>query len=395
MKRPLVTALALVAVAAGVGLGVSLAGFPPGTAPVPSGVALGSPGTTGPASPTMAPTPPPTPVAATPRPTPEPTPRLVAAPLTGRPVTDAVAAQHPIAVMVDDHGDARPQSGFNAAAVVWHAPAEGGVPRYMLVYQDTMPVAVGPVRSARQYYVEWAAEWRAMYVHVGGSPGSLATLRERGSGQLVWNADEYRWGGGPGYLWRLRERFAPHNVYSDGEHLRALAARLGATDGPMEPAWRFAADAPIERRPYGGRIEAPFPRNEVGYDYDRATNTYRRRVSGETPQVDAADGEVVAPKNVIVMLVEFGPLDDGHPEKQRLEARIVGTGPAWIATNGRTIKATWRKDAITAPTRFFDAEGRPVTLTIGQTCIQVLDTGSKVTVADGTSPDRRPGPGGS
>jgi hypothetical protein len=140
----------------------------------------------------------------------------------------------------------------------------------------------------------------------------------------------------------------------------------------------------------GGRIEAPFERNQVGYDYDRATNTYHRRVSGEAPQVDAADGEVVAPKNVIVMLVKFGPLNDGHPEKQRLEAEIVGTGAAWIATNGRTTKGTWRKDSITAPTRFFDAEGRPVTLTIGQTFIQVLPTGAKVTVADGAVPPRAP-----
>ena len=308
-------------------------------------------------------------------------------------MTEAVAAQHPIAVMIDDHSEARPQSGLNAASVVWHAPAEGGIPRYMLIYQETMPVSVGPVRSARQYYVEWAAEWRAMYVHSGGSPQSLATLRQQGNGQLVWNADEYRWGNN--YLWRVRERLAPHNVYSDGEHLRALAERLGAADGPMVPAWQFATDAPLERRPVGGRIDAPFLANKVGFDYDRATNTYVRRVTGASPEIDAADGKVVAPKNVIVMLVRFGPLNDGHPEKKRLEAQIVGTGTAWIATNGRTIRGMWRKDSVTDPTRFFDADGRPVTLTVGQTFIQVVETGTKVTIRDGVVPVLRPGAAGS
>ena len=85
------------------------------------------------------------------------------APLTGRYVGPAIAARHPIAVMVDDLSPARPQSGFSAASVVWQAPAEGGIPRYMLIFGDEVPGNVGPVRSARLYFVLWAAEWRAVY----------------------------------------------------------------------------------------------------------------------------------------------------------------------------------------------------------------------------------------
>ena len=82
--------------------------------------------------------------------------------------------------MIDDLGPARPQSGFSAASVVWQAPAEGGIPRYMLLFQSTIPGSVGPVRSAREYYIEWAAEWKAMYVHAGGSPQALQTLASKG-----------------------------------------------------------------------------------------------------------------------------------------------------------------------------------------------------------------------
>jgi hypothetical protein len=325
--------------------------------------------------PTLIPTPIPTPTATpaptpTPTPTPEPTPVLVPAPLTGRLVTEAAAAQHPIAVMIDDHHDARPQSGFNAASVVWQAPAEGGIPRYMLVFGETVPGAVGPVRSARQYYIDWAAEWNAVYVHSGGSPGALQTLRERGHGQLVWNADEFRWGGR--YLWRSDQRRAPHNVYTDGEHLRALASVVGATDAALTPAWTFGPAVDGDARPVGAQIRVAYPTEAITYRYDLVSNTWLRFIDDSTePQRDEADGAIVAPTNVVIVRMRFGPLNDGSG-KSRLEAETVGTGDAWIATNGRIVHGTWSKAATTSPTLLLGPDGQPVRLAAGQTFVQVI-----------------------
>jgi hypothetical protein len=185
---------------------------------------------------------------ATPLVSPSPTPiPLVPAPLTGRLVTEAEAERHPIAVMVDDHIDARPQAGFNAASVVWQAPAEGGVPRYMLIFQDQIPTSVGPNRSARQYYIEWASELKAMYVHHGGSPQAKETLAAKGNGTWVYNADGFRWEGR--YVFRVKDRFPPHNVMTDGGHLRKLATKIGADDGPVKPMWANEPDAAKEHRP--------------------------------------------------------------------------------------------------------------------------------------------------
>ena len=255
----------------------------------------------------------------------------------------------------------------------------------MMIFQDRIATSVGPVRSARYYYIAWAAQWRAMYVHVGGSPQAMQALATQGNGQLVYNADEFRWGGR--YLWRVTERSAPHNVYTDGKHLRQLAKRVGALDQQLQPAWQFAPDRPLARRPVGGRISMAYPANRIQYDYDRNSNTYERSVTGSKHQIDAADNTQVAPKNVVIMLVHFGPLNDGHyAQKHRLEATVVGSGRAWIATNGRTIRGTWRKTSLTGPLQFFDGRGRPVTLTIGQTFVQVMPTGSLVTVVDGKVP---------
>jgi hypothetical protein len=348
-------------------------------APAPSGSAVAVGPSSSPVGPSETPaTEPSASPTASPTPTPVPTPELVAAPLTGILVKPALAARHPIAVMVDDSTAARPQSGFTQASVVWQAPAEGGIPRYMMIFAEGDPASVGPVRSARLYFVQWASELKAVYVHVGGSPQAMAALRAGGQGKLVYNADEFRWGGT--YLWRTKDRFAPHNVYTDGKHLRSLAKRVGATAPAGKAAWRFADDAPLEARPAGTRIDIAYPWNKVGYRYDRATNTWRRYVGGKV-QVDRANKQAVAPKNVVVMQVRFGSL--GPHQHGRLEAQNVGTGPAWIATNGKVIKGTWKKKSVTSPTVFLDKAGKPVTLTRGQTFVQVIPPGTPFKVVAG------------
>jgi hypothetical protein len=299
--------------------------------------------------------------------------------MTGRLVKPELAARHPVAVMVDDHWDARPQSGFTEASVVWQAPAEGGIPRYMMVFAEGNPKSVGPIRSARLYFVQWASEWKAVYVHVGGSPQAMALLRAKGQGQLVYDADQYRWGA---YLWRTKDRVSPHNVYTDGKHLRALAAKVGASPiATPKPVWTFRPDAALELRPSGARIDVAYSYGAFSYRYDRLSNTWRRSVNGKL-QKDRATGAVVAPKNVVVMEVGFGLLGAG--QKGRLEAANIGSGRAWIATNGIVVRGTWKKVSAASPTRFFDGAGKAVPLTVGQTFVQVMPTGSPITVVKGT-----------
>jgi hypothetical protein len=390
--------MAVLAVGSMVAVGLYNTGIIPSATPSPDTAGFAGPSSSPQSSPNPQPTPDPSTgsipsPSVSPTSTPLPTPVLVPSALTGMLVTPEVAGRHPIAVMVDDLLPARPQSGFNAASIVWHAPAEGGIPRYLMIFSDHLPSSIGPIRSARQYYIAWAAEWEAVFAHVGGSPQALQTLREGGQGELVYDADEFRWG--QRYMWRVTERYPPHNVYSDGRRLRQLARRVGAQDGPMDSAWRFGPEAPRELRPHGATIEANYPANKIRYRYDWRTNTWRRSVTGEQRQIDAATGQPVAPRNVVVMVMRFGPLND-NPSKHRLEAQYVGEGPAWIGVNGRIIKGTWRKTRIDRPTRFFDADGAPITFAPGQTFIQVMQSASQVRIERGTleSPsDSSPGTG--
>ncbi len=372
VRRPLVIGVVALAALAGLGAIVAITLMPgaaPASSPPVAQVSIA------PATPTPTATPTATP---SPTPTPAPTPIGILAPLTGEPVSEEAAVRHPIAVMIDDHADARPQSGLNSADIVWHAPAEGGIPRYMAIFQSKVPKAVGPVRSAREYFIAWASEWRAVYAHAGGSQQALALLRSKGNGEYVYNADQFRFGSQ--YFRRISSRQAPHNLYTDGQALRSLGDVLKAKDGPLEPFAAFAPDAAEATRPYGGSINVRYSSNDVTYRYDHATNTYLRSVSREGKQTDAADDERVAPKNVIVLVVRFSPV----PRSKLLDADLIGSGTAYISTNGRTVQGTWKKTGTTEPTRFFDKAGAPVTLTVGQTFLQVVRTGSPVNIKAGS-----------
>jgi hypothetical protein len=281
--------------------------------------------------------------------------------------------------------------------VVWHAPAEGGIPRYEAMFQSTYPTQVGPIRSSRLYYIAWAAEWKAVYVHSGGSPQALALLNSsKGRGKVVYNADEFRWSR---YLYRVSFRSSPHNVYSDAKNLRKLVKAVGAKDVPGQaPHWQFGPEAPLEARPQGGRIVVPYRANKVTYAYDRTSNTYRRSVSSEGKQFDAGTDPRtrIAPRNVVVMAVRFISLGDS---KGRLDGQVTGSGTAWIATNGVTVKGTWRKKSFSAPVRFYRQDGTEATLTVGQTFVQVIPTGTKITLVAGkavvpptASPSASPSP---
>jgi hypothetical protein len=376
-------AIALITVVVGVVL--TAGAFVSGALGRPQANASTVPASSASASPAPAPTTPAGTPATTPSAspsTPPPTVVLVPAPLTGLLVSPGAALRHPIAVMIDDHRGARPQAGFNAASIVWQAPAEGGIPRYMLIFQDRIPGLVGPVRSSREYFIEWAAEYRSMYVHAGGSPQALLTLRQSGTGQLVYNAEDFRWEGR--YLWRVKDRFAPHNVFTDGTHLRDLAGVLHVPDRKITPIWSFEPASIEAEHPLAGSIAVTYPYERITYRYDPLTDAYHRYIDGaRKPQVDFADGRVVAPKNVVILRMHFGPLSGPHPEKGRLEASDVGTGPAWIATGGVTIQGTWRKASKGGPTLLFGSGGLPVVLTAGQTFVQVLPYGYPLQIRDG------------
>ncbi len=239
----------------------------------------------------------------------------------------------PFAVMVENSPDARPLSGISQANLVVEAPVEGGITRFMAVYDATTTMdQVGPVRSARPYYVELADALHAVYAHVGGSPDALARIASLSGFR---NLDEFSNGSS---FWRASNRFAPHNAYTNSERLAAAAARLSWEPVAFTP-WRYLSTTGTDRGdvsdiriPYGGSFTA-------SWSYDASVNRYVRFQAGAR-QKDA-DGTVVSSTNVLVLRTEAQVLDDYG----RLQLRTTGSGKGVLFRDGKRFDLTWRRAA--------------------------------------------------
>ena len=328
------------------------------------------------AVPSATPAPTPTPTAS---PTAEPSPTAATvAPLDGLPTDPALANRLPLAVMIDDNVIARPQSGFNAASIVYQAPADGGEDRYMLVFQEMDAPDIGPVRSGRPYFVYWAAEYRSAFAHYGGDEKTLKKVIPPITNKLIYNLDAL-FGSGSAFH-RIRSRKAPHNAYTSTADLYATAnakryptSMVGGLTNRL-----FADDAPDADRPAKGSITIPYGRGATGYTYVRATNSYLRSIAGK-PHIDPMDKKQVVARNVVVLFMAYSIDPDSERGHARPVLAQIGKGTAWVFRDGLIIKGTWKKADQGALTRFFDAAGKEITLVRGRTFIQVVASGTKVT----------------
>jgi hypothetical protein len=282
----------------------------------------------------------------------------------------------PLAIMVDDNKVARPQSGFSSASIVYQAPADGGEDRYMMVFQEGTASDIGPVRSARPYYVYWAAEYKAVFGHYGGDAETLGQVIPSMFGH-IYNMDALR--GQPCPYHRITTRDSPHNAYTDSTALISCAATYKypvAYQGL--PVRTFVDDTPASERPVSQTIAIPYRTGSVGYDYDSVKDSYLRSVDGH-PQTDPANGQQVYARNVIVLfqaLTYDSKVDPGH---NRPVLTTIGSGQAIVFKEGQAIVGTWKKTSATALTRLYDGSGNEIPLVRGEIFIQAVPIGTKVT----------------
>jgi Protein of unknown function (DUF3048) N-terminal domain/Protein of unknown function (DUF3048) C-terminal domain len=302
---------------------------------------------------------------------------LVPADLDGVLSDPAVAHRVPLAVSIDDAAVARPQAGFNAASIVIQAPADGYESRYLMIFQEADSADIGPVRSARIYLAQWAAELDAGFAHYGGDRLSLAWLKGSHAAGLT-NIDGIG-AGNPAYH-RVSDRSAPHNAYTSSEALIRQAARLGgeATIDPAVHLRPFRDDGPASTRPASQKITIPYRTVRVDYAYDPLVNGYVRSLNGKV-QVDPVDSAPVTARTVIVLSMAFRTDNTIEPGHNRPVLGFVGSGPATIFMEGVSVSGTWSKASETAPTLILGPDGAELPLVRGRIFIQVVPTGTKVT----------------
>lgn len=288
-------------------------------------------------------------------------------PLTGIEVTPEQAARPVVGMMVENSPEARPQSGIRDAGVVFEAIAEGGITRFLLLYQEKIPGLIGPVRSLRPYYLDWALGFDAGIGHVGGSPEALQLIKSLGGRDLDQFAN------GSSY-YRSSDRYAPHNVYTTPDRVDALMKAKGYTSSTITPFAR-KPDAP-SATPTASKIDVSISSAlfNPSFTYQASTNTYLRSQAGEA-HIDRESKQQINPKVVIVMKTTYGLADSqGH-----LDIKTVGSGDALIFQDGTETNATWSKADHKAALQFKDAAGTEIKLNVGQTWIIAIPPDRAVT----------------
>ncbi|PIR93302.1 hypothetical protein COT99_01465 [Candidatus Falkowbacteria bacterium CG10_big_fil_rev_8_21_14_0_10_43_10] len=275
---------------------------------------------------------------------------------------------YPVAVMIDNDPLARPQSGLAKAQLVYEAKAESGITRFMALFADGEELEeIGPIRSARPYYVDWSEGYNALYVHVGGSPEALDILAKT----KLLNLNEFYQGG---YFWRSNSKIAPHNVYSSIGNFNKYLDRLNAKNDGYG-AWLYKDEAAAEDRGKSD-IEINYSVNDflVSWKYDKENNEYIRYL-GEVQHKDA-DGTPVVAKNIIIMQVKSKILD----AELRRQMDTIGGGRAWYCLDGICKEGEWKKPDKKTREKIYNKNGEEVKFNAGTAWIEVIQEEGQILI---------------
>ncbi|MEY2415121.1 MAG: hypothetical protein QOH53_455 [Ilumatobacteraceae bacterium] len=289
-------------------------------------------------------------------------------PLTGLPIEDpALAARTALVVKIDNHPDARPQSGLNQADIVFEENVEQ-LTRFAAVFQTTAPDPVGPIRSGREQDVQLLGSLnKPIFAWSGGNPGVTAAIN--GSDFVVANVQTNARSASKSY--RARDRDAPHNLYAQGSGLFTLSP---GTSTPPPQQFSYRKDgAAVAGDPSAG-VDLKMDGVNVSWKYDAASSAYLRFQNGKAHN-DAALGQVNA-SNVVVLVVDYVQSAIYAPSPI---AQTLGTGEVFLFSGGKAVHGKWSRDDRLKSFTLTADDGQPMLLTPGRTWVELARVDSTTT----------------
>ncbi len=284
--------------------------------------------------------------------------------INGKLADKQIAHNRPLAVIVENHPDAWPQSGLSQADVVYETLAEGGITRFLALFQSQDAKLIGPVRSAREYFAEIADEWGALFAHVGGSNEVISQLKNNAF-KNVSDANEYY---NFDYFPRQKNKVQPHHIFTSVQKLRELIAFHKFSNQADYQPWQFKDEQQVASST-ASRIDIDFSRAgyEAGWVYNRSNNEYER-LQYFQPQMDEATGRQIAAKNIVAQLVSVVPV----PNDKLLHVNIDmdSGGKAVIFLDGRVIVGRWKKE--NNRTRYYNEAGEEIKFNRGLIWVELV-----------------------
>lgn len=281
----------------------------------------------------------------------------------------------PIAVMIDNHSGAWPQAGLNQAYMVYEIIVEGGETRLMALFKGVDLEKIGPVRSARHYFIDYAMENDAIYVHFGQSPQAQSDIKKYSIDDINGIAEDGT------TFWRVKDKAAPHNAVTSTEKLLESAkSKKYTTTSDKESVLNYVTDeVNLEDGQVADTITIPHSDLQtVRYEYDEENKVYVRYARGEE-QTDWDTDEPVTTKNIIITFCNNYTLSDAE-NKGRQGLRNIGTFDGYYITNGRAIKIKCIKNARDEQTVYQDMNGNEINVNDGNTFINICPIDANVEI---------------
>ncbi|MDO5127200.1 MAG: DUF3048 domain-containing protein [Eubacteriales bacterium] len=285
--------------------------------------------------------------------------------LTGEWIDESLENQRPICMMINNIIDAMPQSGISKADLTFEILVEGGVTRYLCVFKDYASLEkVGPVRSARHYYVRMNDFIDGIYAHYGWSDYARQLIEQEGTNNINGLYDDKAY-------YRDNSRYAPHNVYTDGARLKDAVERNGYRttykDGLGHMFEFNLEDTPLANNQTANKIMTAYNGSPSRwFEYNEEDQRYYRFQYNEK-QMDVETQEQLSYKNVIVMFANYEPID-GY--LLHLDWYSGGTG--YYFTDGEYKEIKW-ENVNEEQVRFFDQDGKLLKMNPGNTFITVFE----------------------
>ena len=281
----------------------------------------------------------------------------------------------PIAVMIDNHSDAWPQAGLQQAYMVYEIIVEGGETRLMPLFKGADVEKIGPVRSARHYFIDYAMENDAIYTHFGQSPQAQSDIKKFSIDDINGISEDGT------TFWRVKDKAAPHNAVTSTEKLlKSAQSKKYKTTSEEESVLNYVTDE-VNLENGQDAISVTIPHSNlqtVKYVYNEESKVYER-YARKKEQKDWTTGEIITTKNIIITFCDNYTLNDSE-NKGRQGLKNIGTFDGYYITNGKAIKIKCIKNARDEKTTYQDLDGNEIKVNDGNTFVNICPTNSDVTL---------------
>ena len=293
-------------------------------------------------------------------------------------IVDVNSKTRPYAVMINNHKDARPTAGLQDAYLVYEIVVEGGITRYMALFKDVDVAKIGSVRSSRHYYLDYAMENDAIYVHYGWSQVAQSDIPALG----INNVNGYTTEGNAFWRDNSLDRAYEHTAFTSTEKIASAVNKRGyRTETDQNLLLNYSADV-IDLSTKEGAIKADnisivySSYQTASYEYDAENKVYIRSSAGKV-DTDLTTGNPITVKNIITYQVQDVSYDGSSTLR---ELKNIGSGTGYYISNGYAVPITWEKTARDAQTVYKYQDGTEITVNDGNTFIQIQPKDKKLTI---------------